>query len=89
MKFVAGLMICALVGITIGAADAQERRKDDRRPSKVDRGDSGESRRSTTVDRRGLCVRDNGRPLNSLNLNHSCDREEFWARFNDLGGDHR
>lgn len=44
-------------------------------------------RRSSTVDHRGLCQRDNGRPLNSLNLNHHCDPEEFWARIRERGGD--
>jgi hypothetical protein len=44
-------------------------------------------RRSSTVDRDGRCQRDTGRPLDSLNLSHRCDREEFWERFN--GGDNR
>jgi len=46
-----------------------------------------QQRRSSTVDRQGRCQRDTGRPLDSLNLNHRCDREEFWERFN--GGDNR
>jgi len=44
-------------------------------------------RRSSTVDHRGLCQRDTGRPLDSLNLNHQCDREEFWNRMRDRGGE--
>ena len=94
MKRWATLLASALIGAMsigamTGAADAQERRKDGRRATNADRGDAGDSRRSSTVDRRGLCVRDNGRPMDSLNLNARCDREEFWARFNDLGGDRR
>ena len=64
------------------------RYKDGRRGTTAER-ESSDGRRSSTVDRRGLCVRDNGRPMDSLNLNSKCDREEFWARFNDLGGDRR
>jgi len=44
------------------------------------------NRRPSTVDHRGLCQRDNGRPSSSLDLNQRCDREEFFQRFNDLGG---
>lgn len=77
----AGLMALALAV----PADAQERRQGRK---SYDR-DSYEvpQRRSTTVDREGRCVRDTGRPLDSLNLSHRCDREEFWERFN--GGDNR
>jgi len=46
-------------------------------------------RRSTTEMRDGTCVRDTGRPMNSLDLNRHCDRQEFWARFNDLGDSRR
>lgn len=42
--------------------------------------------RSSTELRNGLCVRDNGRRLDSLNLNHRCDREEFWNRIRDRDG---
>lgn len=89
MKLLALLVATALIGTTLGAAQAHERRKDGRRTAKPERSDTADTRRSTTVDRRGLCVRDTGRPLNSLSLNNTCDREEFWARFNDLGGDRR
>ncbi len=88
MKLLATLATCVVIGSAICPADAQDRRKDGRRATPAEL-DSGDGRRSSTVDRRGLCVRDNGRPMDSLNLNSKCDREEFWARFNDLGGDRR
>ena len=94
MQLWATLVACALIGATtigttIRPADAEQRRKEGRRASSAERSDTADGRRSSTVDRRGLCVRDNGRPMDSLNLNGKCDREEFWARFNDLGGDLR
>jgi hypothetical protein len=45
--------------------------------------------RTSTMVRQGRCVRDNGRPMESLDLSNRCDREEFWARFNDLGDNRR
>jgi hypothetical protein len=80
----AGLAISLGLVLATGA-DAQDRRAKKR---KVERqAPYGESYRSSTVDRNGLCRRDTGRPFHSLNLNHQCDREEFWARFNDYGND--
>jgi hypothetical protein len=70
------------------AADAQDRRGKGRREATYSNG-RGYSERPSTVDHRGLCQRDTGRPAGSLNLNERCDREEFWARFNDLGGNGR
>lgn len=46
-------------------------------------------KRSSTEDRFGRCVTDNGRPLDSLNLNNRCDREEFWDRMRDRGNNWR
>jgi hypothetical protein len=77
----AGLMALALAV----PVDAQERRQG--RKSYDRDGYEVQQRRPTTVDRQGRCVRDTGRPLDSLNLGHRCDREEFWERFN--GGDNR
>lgn len=85
MRLLAALMVCAIIPTWAGAADARERRKEYRKPTASERAANAEARRPSTVDRRGLCVRDTGRPFHSLNLNSPCDREEFWARFNDLG----
>lgn len=45
--------------------------------------------RTSTMDRQGRCIRDNGRPMDSLDLQNRCDREEFWNRFNDYGDGRR
>jgi hypothetical protein len=72
--------------LALDAADAAERRGKQRATAeRVE----GYYRRPSTVDHRGLCQRDTGRPAVSLNLNQRCDREEFWARFNDYGGKRR
>lgn len=80
------LLIAAFTATLAMPAHADER---DRR----DRGDRYEKtkreRRSSTEGRNGLCVTDNGRPLDSLNLNNRCDREEFWDRMRDRGGNWR
>ncbi len=67
-------------------ASAEPRRRD-RETYSRDRYEQRE--RSSTTDREGRCIRDNGRPMNSLDLNNRCDREEFWARFNDMGDSRR
>lgn len=68
------------------SASAQHR---DRGHRGYDRDRYEQPRRSSTVDRQGRCQRDTGRPMSSLNLNHPCDREEFWASFNDMGDNRR
>ena len=79
------LILAGLIVVTSALpADAQERRYGRK---SYDRDRYEQPRRSSTVDRQGRCQRDTGRPLDSLNLNHRCDREEFWDRFN--GGDNR
>lgn len=45
--------------------------------------------RSSTEAPDGTCRRDTGRTFDSLSLNNRCDREEFWLRFNDTGGNDR
>jgi hypothetical protein len=86
MRIASSLLALTLMMLLSAPADAQTRRQ-----KRYDNGNDSSSAyrtydgRSTTVDRQGLCVRDNGRPLNSLNLNHECDREEFWARMRDRG----
>jgi hypothetical protein len=83
MKAFAAVLACTLTVVLATEVDAQERRHKKRyQPEHVER---SHTYRSSTVDRNGLCRRDTGRPGNTLNLNHQCDREEFWARFNDLG----
>ncbi len=79
----------ALTLSVLPASHAHDRGSDKRKAYRGEEQDRGYGYRSSTVDRRGLCQRDNGRPLESLNLNHQCDREEFWARFNDRGGNRR
>jgi len=74
--FVAGALILAMASPSL--AHEKRRKKRDYIP---------DHRRSSTVDRNGLCQRDTGRTLDSLNLNHHCDREEFWARMRDRGGE--
>jgi len=67
-------------------ASAQERRKS-RKSYNADRYE--QRHRTSTMDREGRCIRDNGRPMDSLNLQNRCDREEFWNRFNDYGDGRR
>lgn len=69
-------------------AQAQQRRDKDRKDW-TERQEPRPQRRSSTVGPNGACQRDTGRPADTLNLNHQCDREEFWARFNDTGGNSR
>ncbi len=87
MRYLAALLATALAITAIApsadAADQKKRRKAETQA----RQDS--DRRPSTVDYRGLCQRDNGRPAASLNLNQRCDREEFFQRFNDFGGSRR
>jgi hypothetical protein len=86
MKLLAGILACT-IALSAALPFAAAR---DRRPTYRDneRGQySGyRYRRSSTVGPNGACQRDTGRPLDSLNLNAQCDREEFWARMNDRGG---
>lgn len=85
MRMLAALLATAMVLGSTGGADARDRRKGERKSVAAERAEQGGSRRASTVDRSGVCVRDNGRPFHRLDLNHRCDREEFWARFNDYG----
>lgn len=85
MRNLAAMIAIALL-LPIATADAAEKAK----PRKAQAAEKRETqRRSTTVDRFGNCQRDTGRPSSSLDLNHRCDRDEFWARFNDYGGQFR
>ena len=85
MKLVATLLLGSMALAVSPAAEAQERRSSERRATAERGSQNGAYRRPSTEDRQGRCVRDNGRPSGSLDLNHRCDREEFWARFNDYG----
>lgn len=87
-------LLAALLAITLAlpsaAAPAEAREKRSKqRDGWTERQDARAYRRSSTVGPNGTCQRDTGRPSQSLDLNHACDREEFWARFNDTGGDSR
>ncbi len=83
MRLLAGILACTMVfGATLSA-----QARDDRPDRK-----GGKERgvyRSSTIAPNGTCWRDNGRPLDSLNLNQKCDREEFWARMNERGNSRR
>jgi hypothetical protein len=84
MRLIAGLLACTmLLGASL-TAEARDKRPTYRK-SWSDRSDSGHYR-SSTIAPNGTCQRDTGRPLDSLNLNQLCDREEFWNRMNDRGG---
>ncbi|MGE0765073.1 MAG: hypothetical protein AB7L90_01295 [Hyphomicrobiaceae bacterium] len=86
MRPLAATLVFVFATLPIFDAAAYDRRKS----RKYDDGDRYEQRyRSSTRTRDGRCTRDNGRPMDSLNLNDRCDREEFWARFNDIGGGNR
>lgn len=78
----------AVAALVIGDADlaaAREKRSKHGKASSEHR--EGKPYRSSTVGPNGACWRDTGRPTDSLNLNHQCDREEFWARMNDRSND--
>ena len=81
------IFTAALTGVLalswIADAGAQQRRNRDRQETNREWRDPGYYKRPSTVDSRGLCQRDNGRPLDKLNLNQTCDREEFWDRMRD------
>ena len=85
------LALLLALGVALSAAMPLEAREQRVKQRKVwtERQDTRVYRRSSTVGSNGACQRDTGRPSDSLNLNHTCDREEFWARFNDTGGDIR
>ncbi|MEZ5856543.1 MAG: hypothetical protein R3D67_18005 [Hyphomicrobiaceae bacterium] len=85
MRMLTVPLALALTLALIPASQADYKREGKRKAYRSEQHDREYRGRSTTVDRRGLCQRDNGRPLESLNLNHECDRQEFWARFNDRG----
>lgn len=87
MRLLSAAMAVTLLFAWTHDVDARERRKSDHDATVYDRDARSVKRRSTTTDRNGLCVRDTGKPFHSLRLNDQCDREEFWARFNDYGND--
>ena len=87
MRLVSPALTLVFAIASISQVDARERRVADRKPTASERRIEGYYRRPSTVDHRGLCQRDTGKPFHDLNLNQQCDREEFWARFNDRGGD--
>lgn len=84
MRYISPVVALALAISSISQVDAREKRATDRRAKASERGE-GYYRRPSTVDHRGLCQRDTGRPAFDLNLSQRCDREEFWARFSDKG----
>lgn len=88
MRFLAVLLAFSVALSAAMPLEAREKRGKQRKVW-TERQDTRGYRRSSTVGPNGACQRDTGRPSDSLNLNHTCDREEFWARFNDTGGDSR
>ena len=75
--------------IALGAVAEAREKRGKQRDVRIERQDARSERRSSTVGPNGTCQRDTGRPSQTLNLNHTCDREEFWARFNDTGDSFR
>jgi hypothetical protein len=94
MRFfvVALALASALVPVLDGSAEARRYKREHYdygdRYERSERGERAE-RRSSTMDREGRCIRDNGRRMDTLDLNNRCDREEFWERFRDQGGNRR
>lgn len=94
MRPAASIALAMGLSLALGLAtslpgEARDGRKSGRKYSTYERGETRPSRRSTTEAADGTCRRDTGRPATSLNLNSRCDREEFWARFNDYGDSRR
>ncbi len=86
MRLLSAFLIVICTAMWSLPADARDtRRKSGGKVKSYERGYGQYQRRSSTVGSNGTCQRDTGRPFDSLNLNHQCDREEFWARFNDYG----
>lgn len=86
MRLLAVFLVSVMAIAMTQSADAHEKRSHKR--SWYEQRDYRSSYyRSSTVAPNGTCWRDTGRPFHSLNLNHRCDREEFWARMNDRGND--
>jgi len=83
MRTLASLLITALVVLPVLNAAAQDRPNSRK---SYDRNRYERQHRTSTMDREGRCIRDNGRPMNTLDLDNRCDREEFWERFRDQGG---
>ena len=69
MRLLTSLLMLGLAVAVATPTEAKERR---RKSSDYER---AYEERSTTVDRRGLCQRDTGRPVERLNLNHRCDQQ--------------
>lgn len=88
MRLLVSLLALAMAIAAAAPTDAREKR-DRHRKVLTERQETRAYRRSSTVGPNGACQRDTGRPSQNLDLNHPCDREEFWARFNDTGGDSR
>ena len=86
MRIILGALALMLALLPALDASAQDRRKS-RKSYDPDRYE--QRHRTSTMDREGRCIRDNGRPMDSLDLNNRCDREEFWNRFNDYGDGRR
>lgn len=61
------------------------------KPAKAAATASGRMLRATrarpraSIGQEGLCQRDTGTPLSSLDFRNSCDVEEFWRRQDDRG----
>ncbi len=86
MRLLPAALIVAFATASLAPAFAHE---SDRRHRHYRYEKSKREKRSSTEDRFGRCVTDNGRPLDSLDLNNRCDREEFWDRMRDRGGNWR
>ena len=87
MKHLAALLALAAAVGCATPATAQDSPDARRRAGKAQQAGQRAPPRSSTEARNGTCQRDNGRSLGSLNLNHACDRREFWDRMNERGND--
>ena len=82
-----GAILAGILAVSWTAAATAHERKP--RKDREHRDPRGFYTRPSTVDHRGQCQRDNGRPLDKLDLNARCDREEFWDRMRDRGNSWR
>jgi len=86
MRIILGALALTLALLPTLDASAQTKRH---KRHSYDRDRYEQRHRTSTMDRQGRCIRDNGRPMDSLDLRNRCDREEFWNRFNDYGDGRR
>lgn len=86
MRLVAIMIAVALIAPTAQSTAAQAAEGQGRKAKSSKSQEEPRRRRPSTEAADGTCHRDTGRPFHSLSLNSRCDREEFWQRFNDTGG---